>query len=225
MHKTRWLQVAAAAAGIMATACWAAEIADPAGDFLPTYADAGARAGDLDVLRADVTFDGSDFVFRSIQSAAVGTTPSAFFVWGIDRGQGTPRFGVIPGIGRGSYDATGVLFDSVLILRPGGQSVVNDLVGGAPPANLAASSVTASGNELTAVVSASLLPSRGFGFDQYGFNLWPRDAAAPAGNNQISDFAPDNATFRATRVAEPASLGLLALGAAALLGAGRRKRA
>lgn len=224
MHRMRLLRAGLAAAGVLAAPAWAAEVTDPASDFLSTYT--GAPGGDLDVLRANVTFDGSHFVFRSTQSAAVGTTPTGFYVWGIDRGQGTPRFGVISGSGTGSYDAQGVLFDSVLVIRPGGASAVTDLSGAAPVATaLDASAVTVDGEALTAVVSASLLPSRGFDFDQYGFNLWPRDAAVPAGNAQISDFAPDNSTFRASRIAEPASLGLLSLGIAMLLGLGKKKHA
>lgn len=225
MHGPRLLQAGFIAAGVLAAPAPAAEIADPAGDFLSTYAAAGARNGDLDVLRASVTFDGTSFVFSSTQNGPVGTTPTGLYVWGIDRGQGTPRFGVIPSIGSGPYDATGVLFDSVLVLRPNATGVVNDLISGPPGTNLAASSVRIDGNEISAVVPASLLPSRGFGFDQYGFNLWPRDGAVPAGDHQISDFAPDNSTFRATRVTEPASLGLLSLGVAMLLGLGKKNRA
>ncbi len=212
MRNVNWVRAGAALALGVAVAANAETISDPAGDFLPTYT--GARTGDLDVLRAGVTFDGTNFVFSSVQNGAVGTTPTGFYVWGIDRGQGTGRFGLISGTGTGGmYDARGVVFDSVLAIRPNGTSSVTDLTTATPSVtNLMASSISVDGNELRAVVSASLLPSRGLAFEQYGFNLWPRDAAAPAGNGQISDFAPDNSNFRAGNVPEPTSWALLALG-------------
>src|SRR5664279_246494 len=100
-------------------------ITDPAGDFLPTYT--GARTGDLDVLSAFVTYNpGTDtFFLSSTLAAPLGTTASAFYVWGFDRGQGTERFvSGTPSIG------AGVLFDSVVIVRLDGSVTVTRLVGG-----------------------------------------------------------------------------------------------
>ena len=88
----------------------AAFITDPAGDFLTSYT--GPRGGDLDVLNAEVTLLQSSFRFTTQLNGTVGTTAGAFYVWGVDRGQGTPRFA---GLG-----LNGVLFDSVLIVRPDG---------------------------------------------------------------------------------------------------------
>jgi hypothetical protein len=68
----------------------AALISDPAGDFLPTYV--GPQNGDLDVLEAEVFFDGSSFLFTSTSNAAIGTTPGGVFVWGINRGAGLRLF-------------------------------------------------------------------------------------------------------------------------------------
>lgn len=201
---------AAALATLFATPASAEVITDPAGDFLPSYL--GNRGGDLDVLRAGVTFDGTSFIFESAQAARTGTTPTGFYVWGIERGASTNRFGILSGPG-GTYDARNVVFDSVLVIRPSGSSNVTDLSGAAPVATvLPASSISISGNEVRAIVPASLLPPRGLAFEQYGFNLWPRDAALPMSDAQISDFAPDNSIFRVTRVSEPASLALLGLG-------------
>lgn len=220
MHPLNATLTGAALAASLIAPVAAVPVTDRPGDFLPTYT--GARTGDLDVLRTDVTFNGSSFVFDATLAAPVGTTPSAFYVWGVDRGQGTPRFGTITGPAGASYNATGVLFDSVVIVRPGGASVVNDLsVDPLVSTALAASNITINGAELRAVVPAALLPSRGLPLDQYGFNLWPRDAAA-TGNNQISDFAPDNSTSRVSAVPEPASLALLALGG--VLACVRRRR-
>lgn len=216
MKKIEWSGAASSGAAVAVVALLAAPVSaevitDPAGDFLPSYL--GNRGGDLDVLRAGVTFDGSNFVFDSTQAARTGTTPTGFYVWGIERGASTNRFGILSGPG-GTYDARNVVFDSVLVIRPSGSSNVTDLSGAAPVATvLPASSISISGNEVRAIVPASLLPSRGLSFEQYGFNLWPRDAALPMSDAQISDFAPDNSIFRATRVSEPASLALLGLGA------------
>lgn len=223
MHKSKLFHVGAILAALFAIPAYAEVVLDPVGDFLPTYT--GARAGDLDVLRAGVTFDGTNFTFDSAQNGRVGTTPTGFYVWGVDRGQGTARFGLISGTGTGgTYDARGVVFDSVLAIRPNGASSVTNLTTATPTVvNLPTSSILVNGNELRAIVPASLLPSGGLAFEQYGFNLWPRDAAAPAGNGQISDFAPDSRTFRAGTVPEPTSWALLVLGG--LLGWSTRRRA
>jgi hypothetical protein len=71
-------------------------------------------------------------------------------------------------------------------------------------------------------VPIGLLPSTGFTPDHYGVNMWPRTGAPFSGNPAISDFGPDNATFVAD-LPEPASLGLVATGLAAV-GAARRRR-
>lgn len=59
---------------------------DPAGDFLSSYV--GPKGGDLDVAAAQVTFTGTDFLFSATMNAPIGTTPQAFYVFGVDRGAG-----------------------------------------------------------------------------------------------------------------------------------------
>lgn len=187
-------------------AAHATTINDPVGDFLPGYT--GAHAGDLDVTSISVLLDGSDFVITGTMAAAIGTTSSAFYVWGVNRGAGTAGFA---GIGQ-----PGVLFDSVIVLRPTGASAVN-LIGGVPASTpLNSSFITINGSSITARIATALLPSTGFALQNYGFNLWPRDSTQ-AGTAAISDFAPDNATVS---VPEPASLALLLVG---LAGAGLRR--
>jgi len=209
---------AIAVALVLACPAGAAVIHDPANDFLPTYP--GAHGGDLDVTSVHVTFDGTNFVLDSVLNGNVGTTPTGFYVWGVNRGAGTSRFGIISANGH-TYDASAVLFDSVITLRPNGASAVNELVGGVSHP-LPASNVSFHDNELMAIIPASFLPSKGFTFEQYGFNLWPRDSAVPAGNAQISDFAPNNAMFVASVVPEPSSLALFALGGIVAWGGTRR---
>lgn len=195
---------------------------DSAGDFLSTYT--GPHGGDLDVVSANVTFTGTVFRFDAVLNGPVGATAGGFYVWGIDRGFGTPRFGVITGAGGATYDATGVLFDSVVVLRPGGASVVNDLLPGGASTPLPIASIIVNGSEILADVPASLLPSSALPPSQYRVNLWPRFAGA-VGNNQISDFAPDNSTIQVSAVGEPPSLALLSLSGLALLGFNRVRRA
>jgi hypothetical protein len=203
----RWVApLAIAVAGHAAQA--ADSITDPVGDFLPTFAGSTAST-DLDVIGATVTYNASTdiFTFSSTQVGNVGLTPTGIFVWGVNRGNGVASFA--------ANGITGVLFDSVLILRPNGSSTVG--------ANtLPAGAVTFAGNTITAVVSGALFPSTGFAKSAYTFNVWPRDSALPSGFGQISDFAPNNSNFTAVPVPEPATVLLMAVGAAGLLAWRRR---
>lgn len=198
-----------------APAARAQQVTDPAGDFLSLYG--GPRNGDLDVLSTDVLFSGSDFLFSATLNGAIGLTPDAFYVFGIDRGAGTARFGAL---------APGVLFDLVVVIRPGGESNVNDLVPVVTSSVLPTSNIVIDGNRLTARVPLGLLPSEGLAPEQYTFNLWPRLASTViVGNAQISDFAPDNRNALVTTVPEPSSLAFVAGPAAlALVGVVRRRR-
>ena len=63
-----------------------AQIVDPMGDFVSTYV--GPRGGAVDVVRTQVTFTGTEFVFSGTMNAPIGTTPQAFYVFGVDRGLG-----------------------------------------------------------------------------------------------------------------------------------------
>ena len=116
-------------------------------------------------------------------NGAVGSTATGFYVWGVNRGAGTPNFAA-DGI-------DGVRFDRVVLVFPNGTGAVPGV------GNLAAGSVTISGNTISAVVPGSSLVSTGFNKIDYTWNLWPRDGAF-AGFAAISDFAPDNANFTST---------------------------
>jgi PEP-CTERM motif len=193
------------------TAASAAPATDPAGDFLPSFA--GPQGGDLDVLSVAVRRSATSFTLSSIQAADIGTTPGGFYVWGIDRGQGTERFGAL---------APGVRFDSVLILRPDGTGNFADLLNAANSFALAPGAISISGATITGTVAIAAIPTTGFAAPDYTFNLWPRSPGS--GTSFISDFAPD-ASNVGSFVPEPGSWALLIAGFGITGATLRRRRA
>jgi len=189
----------------------ATQIVDPANDFLASFT--GTRNLDLDVLTAEVFYDGTNFRFTSTENGAIGTTANALFVWGVNRGSNAAPFGAF---------RPGVLFDAVVILRPDGTGTVLDTTNAVPPANLAAGSVTISGNSISGLVPATLLASLGFTPEQYQVNLWPRTGLGD--NALIADFAPDNSDAAVTVTPEPSTLLTLGSALSLLVLAGRRRK-
>ena len=153
-------------------------VSDPTGDFIPSFD--GIKGADLDAKTMEVSYDGTTFDFNATVVGTVGTTAGSVYVWGVNRGAGTARFGSI---------ATGVLFDFVVIVRPGGISSVRDFTLGTA-SDLPSSAVTITGSTIDVKVPASLLPPQGYAPAQFTSNFWPRTGLVS--NNQIADFAPDN---------------------------------
>lgn len=211
MKKLELMLAAAVAVTAAATPARAAPFVDAANDFIATYT--GPQGADLDVLVSEVFLESGVFNFTATLGGAVGATPGGFYVFGIDRGQGTARFGAL---------ATGVLFDAVVVINNDGTGIARDLLAGVTTV-LAPSAISFSGNSLSAFVDASLLPSTGFGATQFSYNLWPRSPGAGIGT--ISDFAPDNANALITAVPEPASWALLIAGFGLVGFSARRRRA
>ncbi|MBC8135036.1 MAG: hypothetical protein H8F28_04010 [Fibrella sp.] len=177
-----------------------ARIPDAAGDFLGTYI--GAQGGDLDVLEAEVLFDGTDFTLTTTLAGAVGTTPNGFYVWGFDRGGATLNPAPFASIG-----IDNVFFNSVVILRPDTTVTVNR-IGGGGTTNFGAGTAIITGNTISARIAATELPSTGFAPGSYTWNLWPRLAGGTATN--ISDFAPNNSNAAVVAVPEANSALLFA---------------
>jgi hypothetical protein len=167
-------------------------ITRPAGNFLPTYGF--PQVADLDAVRAEVIFTGSEFLFSGTMNAPIGTTPEAFYVWGVDRGVGatTANFAEL--------GLPTIAFDLVVSVRPAGVSAVVDLDAGLrtplPP-----DAVSIDGNTITARVPLALLPSKGLQPEDYLWNLWPRwDDGMGLHDEQISVFAPDTRMARVSLV-------------------------
>lgn len=182
MSLARLLTMALLGSAIASTAAQAQAVADKAGDFIPSYT--GPKNGDLDVIAAKASYNGSIFRLDATTAGPIGQTAGGVYVWGFNRGAGTARFGAI---------APNVAFDSVIIIDPKGTVTVRDLVTGAATV-LPTGSVTVSGNAISVSVPANLLGAQGLKTAQFLANLWPRSGLV--GNETISDFAPDNASTR-----------------------------
>lgn len=194
------------------------------GQFLSTYLGP-TTATDLLVTSSNVTYNATDqnFVFTSTFAGNVGTTIGGYYVWGVNKGNGAAGFASLGA----TKDESGVLFDSVIVAHPVADSITTSprLSIGATTLPLADMSFT--GNKLTLIIPAALLPSTGFTPDNYTVNLWPRfqgtfNSVNVTGNAQISQFAPNNSNFKVTAAPEPASLALLVAGG--FLPALRRRR-
>jgi hypothetical protein len=209
----RKLRLAAALIPLMvSTPALAATVFDATGDIIPSFTGTGSP--DLDVTSFSVQFNSLTNTFLLGASFAGPIDPSlpGFYVIGVDTGTGAIR-------PFGSIGEPNVVFNQVIVVQKDGSAVVS----GNPL------SATVVGNLFTLSVPLALLPSTGFAPGDFGFNIWPREGATVTGNNQITDFAPNNALLTANgalltpAVPEPSTWLTMIMGFS-LLGAAMRLR-
>ncbi|MGH9196694.1 MAG: hypothetical protein ACRD1T_13245 [Acidimicrobiia bacterium] len=186
MHSITRLIFASLVLALLAGPAVAQPVGDPAGDFFPIYV--GPPQGDLDVINGGVLFTGNGFLFFATMNDAIGEHPKALnrYVWGVDRGHRGEETRSFARLG-----LPNIIFDSVVVLRPGVDLIVRDLVTDLPT-QLPMENVLVLGNNILVVVPLSVLPSRGFLPEEYSWNLWPRWDGIEMSDEQISDFAPDD---------------------------------
>ena len=203
--------IALAASG--AGAAGAATISDPVGDFLSTYT-AGPLSPDLDVTSFSVNYNSSAqlFTLSGTLAGAINPAVAGLYVIGVDTGTGVNQ-------PFGNIGEPAVVFNQAIAIQKAGTGTIGQTV-------LDPATITIAGATFTVSVPLALLPSTGFAPEDYGFNLWPRSALG--NNNQISDFAPQNANLTATgrlfSVPEPASWAMMIAGLGAIGVSFRRRR-
>ncbi len=227
---TRWTQLRRAlpigtllAVGLLLTAssgpARAGLIFDPVGDILPTYT--GVRLPGMDVTAHEVLLAGDRMIFFGRMAGPIAPTQAigALYLFGVDRGRGTPRF-LNPAAGP-PFIGPNVLWDMIVRINPDGTGYVNNpLIGVLTP--LDSADIRISGNEFTASVPLSLmLPAATRPPQEWTYNLWPRNGIGL--NVQVSDLAPDDGNSPVQAVPEPGSLTLCGIGALGLLGYGWRR--
>lgn len=183
----------------------AVTIGDPVGDFLPTFV--GPHNADLDVTNFSVVFDGTNFLLGGTLAGDILAADTPLYVIGINTGTG-------PNAPFGNIGEPNVAFNQVILINGATQSGL--LVGDGP----LTTSIT--GNAFSVIAPLSLLTSTGRPPQQYGFNLWPR--LGLGNNNQISDFAPQNALLTIAPLPEPSTWAMMLLGFGGIGLAMRRRR-
>jgi hypothetical protein len=179
-------------------------VADPQGDFLPSFS--GSRNAALDLLSADVTFDASNnqFLLQASTAGQISGANGAAYVFGFDTGgKANTPFTTI--------GEPGVAFNETVVLKADGTGTV-----GTTPVY-----AHVVGDQIFATVSAALLPSHGFADADYTWALWSIDLNI-SGLPRNADFAPD-ANVGVSAVPEPGNVALLAAGLGLLQFVSRRR--
>jgi hypothetical protein len=186
----------------------AVTVSDPTGDFLPSFV--GPNDADLDVTSFSVTYNAvtSTFTLGAVFAGVIDPLKAGRYVFGVNTGTGI----------NAPFAAIGqplVRFNQAIIINKDGTGNVGATA-------LPVSDITVIGNQLTFRIALALLPTTGFTAEQYGWNLWPRNAVA--GNAGISDFAPNNALLAVNPIPEPAAWMMMLVGFGAVGSALRSRR-
>jgi hypothetical protein len=168
-------------------------VTDAPNDFLPSFA--GTHSGALDILSADVTFDpaAKAFLLHAQTAGPITDLRNAALVFGFNRGgtAGSPFASI------GEPDVT---FNATAVLSADGTGKVGS----------AAIPVSIAGNDIRAVVLASLLPSNGLDAKDFSWALWSVDSSI-VGLTRNADFASD-ANIRVAAVPEPETYAMMLAG-------------
>lgn len=205
---------------IMLPTMASATITDPPNDLLPTYL--GPSGADIDILSADITFDGTNFHLSTTEAGAIGSTPNSLFAWAVNRGAGVARPPAAPPAG------SAIPWDAVVVMFPDGTLRVVTFIGNTPSILTLAGQTIVGGNSLSATVPLALLPSTGFAGSDYTFSLWSRvrtTSGVDGPNSEVADLLAGSGTLQATAVPEPATWMSLLLGLGVVGSAFRWRRA
>jgi hypothetical protein len=234
-----------AGASLAAGAAHATQLTDPRNDRLPTFTNNPDPTPDLDVVRVSARYTDTRLILSATMAGDIGTSDAGEYVWGIDRGQGSPLLSEPnPLTDTSTPIGANIPFDAFLIIGNGVHSDEHDFDNGGlgvllGPYNGAhvgseiaptgafmidPGAVHISGRTITLSLDRSLLPSTGFDFTDFTYNLWPRYGTAGGGNGMVTDFAPDNQNFKASAaVPEPAAWAFMIMGFG-LVGTAMRRR-
>ena len=245
LRLARLAAVATVACAMAAGAAHATQLADPHNDRLPTFNNNPDPTPDLDVVRVSARYTATQLMLSATMAADIGTSDAGEYVWGINRGQGTPLLSEPnPLTDTSTPIGDNIPFDAFLIVGNGVHSDEHDFDNGGLGVLLGPydgtnhgheisptgafmidpSWVSISGRTISLTISRDLLPSTGFDFADYTYNLWPRYGTASGGNGMVTDFAPNNENFLASQaVPEPAAWAFMIMGFG-LMGTALRRR-
>ena len=156
----------------------------------------------MDVLAHRVTFEGDRVVFYGRMAGPIAPTQAigGLYLFGVDRGRGTPRFLAPPNAP--PVIGPNVVWDLVVRINPNGTGQVNNLAG--MVTQLGPAELTIDGDEFTARVPLALLLAGATRPPlEWTYNLWPRNGVGL--NTQVSDLAPDDGNAPVQAVPEPES--------------------
>lgn len=209
------LKLFGAAALLISASAATAEVSDPADDFLSSYDVALPRDAGVDIIGADVVFDGTNFLLSATMNADVRDDPGTLFVWTVNRGSGTLRPFAPPG--------SSIPLDALIVMFPDGVLRVVTFAG--LPTDIAGGTQL-SGNTISGTVPLSMLTSLGLAPTDYTFGLWSRirfDPTKDGPTSEIADLLAGSGSIRAA-VPEPATWLTMLLGFGAIGGLMRYRR-
>jgi hypothetical protein len=212
---------------LAASAARATTVTDGSG-ILNTFSGS-PYSPDLNAVSASAVFNSNDVFLSATMAGAIGLTAAksqahggtdqGIYIWGVDRGAGTALLDHPTGLTDTSTPiGAGVNFDAFIDLNnlfngtgDGFVVLLDEHANFVSKTDLAAGSVTFSGDTINVVVPLSLLPGQGATVADYGYNIWPRLNGIQS-NALVASFLPSDHDFNASAVPEPAAWALMIMG-------------